>query len=54
MTDSNPVTLLTVNGKVYTWPSAPLAVVCVDGSEPAYMDEAVAAGAMPWLAKARA
>jgi phosphonoacetate hydrolase len=54
MTETPPVTLLTVNGKVYTWPSAPLVVVCVDGSEPAYMDEAVAAGVMPWLAKARA
>ena len=54
MTDPNADRLITVNGRVYTWPEAPLVVVCVDGSEPAYMDEAVAAGVMPWLAQARA
>ena len=53
MTDPNADRLITVNGRVYTWPEAPLVVVCVDGSEPAYMDEAVAAGVMPWLAQAR-
>jgi phosphonoacetate hydrolase len=42
-----------VNGRTYRWPERPLVVVCIDGSEPAYMDEAVAAGAMPWLAEAR-
>jgi len=46
----NPIS---VNGKSYAWPQAPLVVVCVDGSEPAYMDEAVAAGRMPWLAGVR-
>ena len=54
MTDPNADRLITVNGRVYTWPVAPLVVVCIDGSEPAYMDEAVAAGVMPWLAQARA
>lgn len=44
---------ITVNGRSYAWPRAPLVVVCVDGSEPDYMDAAVAAGAMPWLASAR-
>jgi len=53
MTNPNADRLITVNGRVYTWPEAPLVVVCVDGSEPAYMDEAVAAGVMPWLAQAR-
>jgi phosphonoacetate hydrolase len=43
-----------VNGRRYRWPERPLVVVCIDGSEPAYMDEAIAAGAMPWLAEARA
>ncbi|MFP6729531.1 MAG: phosphonoacetate hydrolase [Alphaproteobacteria bacterium] len=42
-----------VNGRSYAWPQAPLVVVCVDGSGPDYMDAAVAAGAMPWLAEAR-
>ena len=43
---------ITVNGRRYAWPKAPVVVVCIDGSEPAYMDEAISAGAMPWLAKA--
>ncbi len=51
MTDKSPIE---VNGRSYAWPTAPLVVVCVDGSEPAYMDEAAAAGRMPWLANARA
>lgn len=46
-------TPVSVNGKTYAWPQAPLVVVCVDGSEPAYMDEAIAAGRMPWLAGVR-
>ena len=42
-----------VNGKDYAWPQAPLVVVCIDGSEPDYMDEAIAAGRMPWMARVR-
>ena len=49
-TDKDPIL---VNGRRYAWPQAPVVVVCVDGSEPAYMDEAIAAGQMPWLAKVR-
>jgi phosphonoacetate hydrolase len=41
-----------VNGRSYAWPSRPLVVVCVDGSEPDYVRRAVAAGAMPYLASA--
>ena len=41
---------LTVNGRSYAWPDRPLVVVCVDGSEPAYMEEAIAAGVMPFTA----
>ena len=44
---------IVVNGRDYAWPAVPLVVVCVDGSEPAYMDDAIAAGAMPWLAEVR-
>ena len=51
MTEKQPVT---VNGRQYRWPSDPVVVVCIDGSEPAYMDEAIAAGRMPWLAQMRA
>jgi len=43
---------LTVNGKSYAWPSAPVVVVCVDGCEPEYLSAAIKAGVTPWLAKA--
>ena len=42
---------ITVNGKSYAWPKQPLVVVCVDGCEPDYLTKAIAAGAMPWMAK---
>ena len=38
-----------VNGRVYNWPKAPLVVICCDGSEPAYMEIAMAEGLMPNL-----
>lgn len=41
---------ITVNGRSYAWPDRPVVVVCVDGSEPAYMEEAIAAGVMPFTA----
>ena len=50
MTAKSPIT---VNGREYAWPTVPVVVVCVDGSEPDYMDQAIAAGRMPWLAEAR-
>ncbi|MFM8747172.1 MAG: phosphonoacetate hydrolase [Aestuariivirga sp.] len=40
---------VTVNGRDYNWPKAPLVVICCDGSEPAYMETAMAAGLMPNL-----
>jgi phosphonoacetate hydrolase len=40
-----------VNGRTYQWPDRPVVVVCIDGSEPAYIEEAVKAGVMPWAAK---
>jgi phosphonoacetate hydrolase len=42
---------ITVNGRSYHFPQAPVVVVCIDGSEPDYMEKAVAAGKMPWLKK---
>ncbi len=45
---------VTVNGRTYRTPGQPLVVVCVDGCEPAYLDEAIAAGAVPYLASLRA
>ena len=43
---------ITVNGRSYAWPKAPTVIVCIDGSEPAYIEDAIAGGHMPFLAKA--
>jgi phosphonoacetate hydrolase len=40
---------VTVNGRAYNWPKSPLVVICCDGSEPAYMEIAMAQGLMPHL-----
>jgi phosphonoacetate hydrolase len=40
---------VTVNGRNYAWPEAPLVVICCDGSEPAYMEIAREKGLMPHL-----
>lgn len=42
---------LTVNGRTYRMPKQPVVVVCVDGSEPGYIERAVEAGVAPWFAK---
>jgi phosphonoacetate hydrolase len=39
-----------VNGRTYRLPRQPAVVVCVDGCEPDYIAQAVAAGCMPWMA----
>jgi phosphonoacetate hydrolase len=44
-------TAINVNGRDYNWPTKPLVVVCIDGSEPDYIEQAIAAGVMPWMAK---
>lgn len=41
----------TVNSRDYRPANAPVVVVCVDGSEPAYHEAAIAAGRMPFFAK---
>jgi phosphonoacetate hydrolase len=38
-----------VNGRRYARPKSPTVVVCVDGCEPDYIAQAVAAGKMPWM-----
>ena len=38
-----------VNGRSYRLPGRPSVVVCVDGCEPDYIAQAVAAGHMPWM-----
>jgi len=42
---------VSVNGRDYAWPAAPLVVICCDGSEPDYMEQAMADGLMPNLEK---
>ena len=42
--------IVNVNGRDYEWPSKPLAVICIDGSEPEYIEKAVQAGQMPFTA----
>jgi len=49
MTDRKPVS---VNGRRYAWPKDPLVVVCIDGSQPEYIEQAIAAGDMPFLENA--
>jgi phosphonoacetate hydrolase len=39
-----------VNGRHYRWPERPLVVVCVDGCEPDYVNQAIVAGSAPWMA----
>ena len=41
---------VTVNGRAYRWPERPLVVVCVDGCEPDYVNQAIEAGCAPWIA----
>ena len=42
---------IAVNGRRYRLPKQPVVVVCVDGSEPGYIERAVEAGRVPWFAK---
>ena len=42
---------ISVNGRDYAWPDAPLVVICCDGSEPDYMEMAMRDGLMPNLEK---
>ena len=42
---------LTLNGREYAWPQQPLVAVCIDGSQPEYIEEAIAGGHMPFTQK---
>ncbi|MET3144093.1 UNVERIFIED_ORG: phosphonoacetate hydrolase [Arthrobacter sp. UYEF2] len=44
-----PQTTFSVNGREYVHQGTPVVVICIDGSEPAYHELAIAAGRMPWL-----
>jgi phosphonoacetate hydrolase len=42
---------ITVNSRTYKLPKKPTVVVCIDGSEPGYIEETIEAGRAPWFAK---
>lgn len=44
---------VTANRRTYPWPNVPAIAICLDGCEPAYLDEAIKAGMMPTLARIR-
>ncbi|NQV85113.1 MAG: phosphonoacetate hydrolase [Rhodospirillales bacterium] len=44
----SPSTVKT-NGRSYQWPQQPLVVVCIDGSEPGYVEQAAATGRAPFF-----
>ncbi|MEO3388313.1 phosphonoacetate hydrolase [Mesorhizobium sp. CAU 1741] len=52
MNQMSPVTV-SANGRTYSWPRVPAIAICLDGCEPAYLDEAIAAGLMPALERIR-
>ncbi|TPI60787.1 phosphonoacetate hydrolase [Mesorhizobium sp. B3-1-7] len=48
MNQMSPVNVA-ANGRSYPWPRVPAIAICLDGCEPAYLDEAIHAGLMPAL-----
>lgn len=45
---------ITVNDRTYNWPKQPVVIVCIDGSEPDYIEQAMKDGVMPYMKKALA
>ncbi|MGP4673934.1 phosphonoacetate hydrolase [Agrobacterium salinitolerans] len=52
----NQISKITVdaNRRSYPWPLVPAIAICLDGCEPAYLDEAIEAGLMPTLKRIKA
>lgn len=48
---TNVDTIIKVNDRDYQWPKTTAIAICLDGCEPAYLDEAIKAGLMPALKK---
>lgn len=48
-TDTRPP--VHVNGMAYRWPKRPVAVVCIDGGDPRYLQQYLAEGAIPNMAR---
>ena len=41
---------IAINGREYRWPERPVVVICVDGCESDYINQAISAGVAPFLA----
>jgi phosphonoacetate hydrolase len=50
MNQISPINVV-ANGRDYAWPRVPAIAICLDGCEPAYLDEAIKAGLMPALVR---
>ncbi|PCJ88450.1 MAG: phosphonoacetate hydrolase [Hyphomicrobiales bacterium] len=48
-----PSSDISANGRLYARPKTTAIAICLDGCEPAYLDEAIAAGLMPTLKRIR-
>jgi phosphonoacetate hydrolase len=46
----SPPETIQVNGRAYAWPTRPVVVLCIDGSEPGYIEAAAEAGVAPFFA----
>ncbi|MFP6747422.1 MAG: phosphonoacetate hydrolase [Alphaproteobacteria bacterium] len=46
----SPPEKIQVNGRAYAWPTRPVVVLCIDGSEPGYIEAAAEAGVAPFFA----
>jgi len=44
---------VTANGRSYALPRQPVVVLCIDGCEPEYLNQAISAGCMPYVAELR-
>jgi len=51
MDNAGMKTPITVNGRDYNPPQRPTVVICIDGSEPGYIEKAIAAGVAPTFAR---
>lgn len=49
-----PPSHVVANDRSYPWPKVPAIAICLDGCEPAYLEEAIKAGLMPTLQRIRA
>ena len=51
MDRTSPTQTISCNGRSYAWPKVPTVVICIDGSEPGYIEAAIERGLAPNLAR---